>query len=152
MISLLHVNILIALFDAAHQRHDDAHHWMELNRKNGWATCPITQNGCIRIISQPGYSGQLSIHDISNRLWNSTNVEDHHFFQDSISLCDPTKFHHTKIKSSKALTDLYLLGLAVENDARLVTFDTRIAPGMVKNALKENLLVLTKIPQADSPN
>ena len=152
MISLLDVNILIALFDAAHHRHDDAHNWLAVNRSQGWATCPITQNGCIRIISHPGYSGHLSIPDISSRLWNAIHAEDHHFFEDSISLCNPDRFHHSEMQSSKALTDLYLLGLAVKNKARLVTFDTGIVPDMVKNALKKNLVVLQKIPEAGFTN
>jgi toxin-antitoxin system PIN domain toxin len=152
MISLLDVNILIALFDAAHHRHDDAHNWLAENRSQGWATCPITQNGCIRIISHTGYSGHLAIPDISSRLWNAIHVADHHFFEDSISLCNPDRFHHSEMLSSKALTDHYLLGLAVEKKARLVTFDTGIAPDMVKNALKDRLVVLKKIPEVDSPN
>ncbi|HKC25464.1 MAG TPA: VapC toxin family PIN domain ribonuclease, partial [Thermoanaerobaculia bacterium] len=46
MIALLDVNLLIALFDAAHVHHTPAQAWLARNRSLGWATCPITQNGC----------------------------------------------------------------------------------------------------------
>ena len=71
---LLDVNILIALFESVHLRHEEAHDWLDTKRLNGWATCPITQNRCIRIISQPTYSVRLPVWDISQRLWNAVNV------------------------------------------------------------------------------
>ena len=49
MRSLLDVNVLIALLDAEHVHHDAAREWMRENIRHGWATCPITQNGCLRI-------------------------------------------------------------------------------------------------------
>ena len=54
-IALLDVNVLVALFDPAHNNHEDAHRWFGRNRKHGWATCPITINGCIRVLSNPAY-------------------------------------------------------------------------------------------------
>ena len=50
---LLDVNVLIALIDPAHEFHAPAHFWFQQNRKHGWATCPITENGCLRILSKP---------------------------------------------------------------------------------------------------
>jgi predicted nucleic acid-binding protein len=55
MISLLDANMLIALFDEAHVHHQAAHDWLLINRSTGWATCPLTENACIRIMSQPSY-------------------------------------------------------------------------------------------------
>jgi predicted nucleic acid-binding protein len=57
MRALLDVNVLIALLDAAHVHHGSARAWLEANIATGWASCPLTQNGCIRILSQPAYPG-----------------------------------------------------------------------------------------------
>ena len=54
-VALLDVNVLVAIFDPAHENHEDAHRWFGRNRKYGWATCPVTINGCIRVLSNPAY-------------------------------------------------------------------------------------------------
>ncbi len=55
MRALLDVNVLIALLDQDHIFHEVAMGWLETEIRHGWASCPITQNGCIRIMSNPGY-------------------------------------------------------------------------------------------------
>ena len=55
MRALLDVNVLIALLDSAHIHHAQTMTWLSGNITSGWASCPLTQNGCIRIMSQPGY-------------------------------------------------------------------------------------------------
>lgn len=49
------VNVLIALFDPAHVHHESAHLWFTTARGAGWAACPITENGFIRVVSNPAY-------------------------------------------------------------------------------------------------
>jgi len=142
MIALLDANFLIALFDAAHVHHQKAHDWLATNRKNGWATCPLTQNACIRIISQPAYPGRLAIADIARRLHRSTSVADHHFWPDHISLCDPSRVKHKRILSPKYLTDLYLLALAVEKQGKLVTFDRNIPTDAISSVSDGNLEII----------
>jgi len=51
MRSLLDINVIIALLDRGHVMHGAARHWMERELHHGWATCPITQNGVLRIMS-----------------------------------------------------------------------------------------------------
>ena len=68
MRALLDVNVLIALLDAAHVHHRLATAWLARELKFGWASCPITQLGCIRIMSQPAYPGALRTGDIATRL------------------------------------------------------------------------------------
>ena len=53
MRALLDVNVLIALLDAGHASHSAALRWFSANAAAGWASCPITQNGCVRILSHP---------------------------------------------------------------------------------------------------
>lgn len=50
---LLDVNVLIALFDSAHIHHVQAHEWFSKNAFQGWVTCPVTENGLLRILSHP---------------------------------------------------------------------------------------------------
>ncbi len=126
MIALLDANMLIALFDAAHLQHQRAHQWLAQNRAHGWATCPLTQNACIRIISQSVYPGRLAVADIARRLRQAIDAPDHRSWRDTISICDSTLFDHSKMLTPKHLTDIYLLGLAVANRGRLVTFDRHI--------------------------
>jgi hypothetical protein len=54
-IALLEANVLVALFDPAHSNHEEAHRWLSRNGRFGWATCPMTINGCIRVLSNPAY-------------------------------------------------------------------------------------------------
>ncbi len=112
--------MLIALLDAAHVHHQQTHQWFAKNRASGWATCPLTQNACIRIISQPAYPGHLPVADIARRLRQATAAADHHFWPDSISLGDAAIFDHSQILTPRHLTDLYLLALAAGRNARLV--------------------------------
>lgn len=142
MIALLDINMLIALFDAAHVHHKAAHSWMTRNRLLGWATCPMTQNGCVRVMSQPQYPGRVSVAEIVRRLAAAVAVEEHTFWPDSISLCDSSRFESERILTPKTLIDIYLLGLAQENSGRLVTFDRTIPLAAVSDAKARHLLVL----------
>lgn len=142
MTSLLDANLLIALFDEAHVHHQAAHQWLSANRSQGWATCPLTENACVRIIAQPSYPGRLSIAEISRRLHQATSSSDHHFWADDIRLSDPSRFDHSQIVSPKQLTDIYLLALAVEHAGRLTTFDKGIPLRAVPSASALSLCVL----------
>jgi uncharacterized protein len=142
VIALLDINMLIALFDAAHVHHRSAHAWLEKNQSLGWATCPITENGCIRVMSQPQYPGRLPVREIARRLAAAVAVAEHTFWSDSISICDSRRFNLDHLLTSKALTDVYLLGLAKKKGGRLVTFDRTISSAAVTGARAEHLLIL----------
>ena len=60
MRALLDVNVLIALLDDQHLHHAIAKRWFVEHLELGWATCPLSQNGCARILSQPAYSNAIS--------------------------------------------------------------------------------------------
>ena len=55
MRALLDINVIIALLDANHVMHACARRWLERELETGWASCPVTQNGVLRILSQPAY-------------------------------------------------------------------------------------------------
>ncbi len=48
---LLDVNLLLALSDPMHFHHNSAHRWLAEKVQRAWATCPLTENGFIRIAS-----------------------------------------------------------------------------------------------------
>lgn len=142
MIALLDINMLVALFDAAHVHHRAAHAWMKKNRSLGWATCPITENGCVRVMSQAQYPGRVSVSEIVRRLAAAVTVAEHTFWPDSISICDSERFDSSRILTPRNLTDIYLLGLAQKNGGRLVTFDRSIPLAAVPGAKARHLVVV----------
>lgn len=142
MIALLDVNVLIALIDPAHKFHRTARDWALKNSSSGWASCPLTQNGCVRIISQPGYQQPVPILQAIQTLQNLCQSPLHQFWPDDLSLLDATAFDHGKIHGHRQLTDLYLLGLAVKHQGRFVTLDGAIALSAVKGAKKQHLVAL----------
>ncbi len=142
MRSLLDVNVLIALMDANHSSHRTAMAWLADHGAAGWASCPITQNGCIRIIAHPGYPNTKPVPSIVNRLRAATENPVHQFWADDLSLLDDLAIDSTRVHGPRQLTDVYLLALAVAHGGQLVTFDASIAKDAVRGATRSNLLCL----------
>ena len=142
MRALLDVNVLIALHDSDHVHHHPASAWLRTHIAHGWASCPLTQNGCLRIMSQPGYAKPQPLASLVSMLARSTSTRFHAFWPDAISVLDRTHFHHGYIHSPRQLTGLYLLALAVHHGGRLVTFDQRIPLSAVPQARAEHRVIL----------
>jgi toxin-antitoxin system PIN domain toxin len=142
MRALLDVNVLIALLDADHSLHAPALSWFAGNAKSGWASCPITQNGCLRVMSHPGYPNPLPVRSIVERLADATANAAHAFWADDVSLLDTRVVDPGRIHGPRQVSDLYLLALAVRNRGRLVTFDRAISLDAVRGAEKKHVLVL----------
>jgi hypothetical protein len=144
MRALLDVNVLIALLDPDHSFHRRAHEWWAANKKSGWASCPLTENGCVRIISNPGYSQrvQFTAGDVISNLRTFTQNTDHEFWSDDLSLLDVSVFAAERIHRSRQITDFYLLSLAAHRNAQLATFDTNIPLSAVKTAIPKNLCAI----------
>ena len=144
MRALLDINVIIALFDPDHSLHNRAHSWWASNRKLGWASCPISDNGVIRIMTNPAYSRRapFSPSDIISRLQSFSEQTDYEFWPDELSICDVKTFAHNRVLGSRQLTDIYLLALAADRGGRLATFDQSISLSAVAIAKQENLVVL----------
>ncbi len=144
MTALLDTNVLIALFDAAHVHHEAAHEWLQSNRSGGWATCPLTENGFIRVVANPSYPGRrTSIADAVQRLRVFRESGDHVFWPDSASLTDASSIDPRHIGGHQQITDVYLLSLAVRHNGRLATFDRTIRVAAVKGATSSHLECIT---------
>ena len=142
MRGLLDVNVLIALLDADHSLHGRATEWFAAHAKAGWASCPITQNGCVRVMSHPGYPHPLPVRAIVERLADAAASALHQFWPDDVSLLDPKVVDAGRMHGPRQLTDLYLLALAVHRRGRFVTFDAGVALEAVRGAQKQHLLTL----------
>ncbi len=142
MRALFDVNILIALLDSDHTSHGVAWSWFAKHAREGWASCPITQNGCVRIMSNPSYPNTLPVRAVVERLADACKDDVHEFWPDEISLLDPDVVDRTRIHGPRQLTDIYLLALAVEREGRFVTFDTGVPLAAVRDATADNLVVL----------
>jgi toxin-antitoxin system PIN domain toxin len=144
MRALLDVNVVIALLDPDHAFHERAHDWWARNAKSGWASCPIVENGVVRIMSNPSYSEKTRFTpgDLISRLQTFAGQTNHEFWPDDVSLRDGKIFTAERIHSSRQLTDLYLLALAGKHGGRLATFDKGIPISAVCLAKMENLCVI----------
>ena len=142
MRALLDVNVLIALFDADHSLHAQALRWFGENAKAGWASCPLTQNGCIRIMSQPAYPNCVPVSAIAARLQEAVSQPQHEFWPDSVSALDGSIIDTSRIHGAKQLPDVYLLALAVQHGGRLVTFDRSLPASAAVKAQKKHLVVI----------
>jgi toxin-antitoxin system PIN domain toxin len=143
MVALLDVNVLVALFDPTHVHHEAAHEWFGPTRNRGWATCPITELGLIRVLSNPVYSGRRTTAlDARHRLAQFAGSGQHYFWPDTVSLRDDDVFDLASMMGHRQLTDLYLLGTAVANRGVLATFDRGIARACVKSATTEHVIVI----------
>ncbi len=127
---LLDVNALIALIDPSHVHHERAHDWFAAEGMADWLSSPTTENGTVRVVSNPRYSNTQSPATVLASLESLCSVGGHRFVADDVSLLDDG-FDRERLLSSSQLTDSYLLRLAVRHGARLATFDRRIATSAV---------------------
>ena len=142
-VALLDVNVLVALFDPNHVHHDAAHRWFAAHRHAGWATCPLTENGLVRVLSQTAYTPVPEARAlIVGRLVTFCRSGGHVFWNDAVTLRDARVFARPLPIGPRQVTDAYLLGLACKRDGRLATFDRSIPLGAVVEARAEHLEII----------
>lgn len=142
MRALFDVNALIALVHRQHIHHDAAHAWLGENLASGWASCPLTQNGFVRIMSQPKFPGSISSGAALDLLRRAIAAGNHEFWSDDLSLADSAHFSGNGILAHHQVTDSYLLALAASRRGRLVTFDRALSARAAIKAEAENLVIL----------
>ena len=137
MIFLLDVNVLIALIDPGHVQHDAAHEWFASQGHRSWATCPMTENGVVRIVGHSRYPNTPgSPAAVMSLLAGLTALPGHTFWPDALSLRDQKVFDATRMLSSAQVTDSYLLALAHAHRGQLASFDRRLVTDAVRGAAK----------------
>lgn len=134
---LLDVNVLIALVDPAHVQHEAAHEWFAKQGHKSWATCPLTENGLLRIVGHLRYPNSpgtpAAVVDI---LVGLRGLAGHCFWPDDISLTDPGRIDASRLLNHGQVTDSYLLALAQAHGGKLASFDRRLVVNAVRDGAK----------------
>ena len=143
---LLDVNVLIALIDPAHQHHSPVHRWFLAHRAQGWATCPLTENGFVRIVSERAYPNlRITPAEAADLLaaLKKGSAKTHQFWSDDVSITDPARFDLRALLSGKQVTDAYLVALCVHHRGSLATLDQHIPWRAVPGAKSSILAMIT---------
>lgn len=143
MRALLDVNVWIALFDDAHLHAEQANAFIETPAVR-IATCPLVENGVIRVMNLPGYGrrGPVGLAAVRDQLRRACTDLDHEFWPDDVSLRDEAVVDFGRIHGHNQITDVYLLALAVRHRGCLVTFDQSVALAAVPGAQQRHLKIL----------
>lgn len=148
---LLDVNVLIALLDQDHVHHGQAQDWFHTHGRVDWATCPITENGAIRILGHSRYpKGPGTPAAAAELLSGLRQLAGHSFWGDEISLFDAPHVQLAAIGTPAQISDPCLLALAVHRSGKLVTFDRRLTAAGVRGGTQALHLIPASDPQQGS--
>ena len=144
---LLDLNVLLAWLWPTHEAHQAAQLWMTAHRQEPWATCPLTEMGFLRIVTNksfsphaPGWAEAVKI--LSKHTQNSPH---HQFWKDSLTLREIDRRLGTRIQGPSQIADAYLLCLARVNKGMLVTFDAKARALAPKSSADHDLLVILRV-------
>ena len=137
--ALLDVNALVALAWDAHVHHAAVRAWFASSAAKGWATCPVTESGFVRVSSNPKVlPNPISVEQARAVLRALREHEAHRFLHDDVSLADA---EIPALQGYRQVTDAHLLAIARRHRTRLVTFDT----AAVKLAVSDEVELLTTL-------
>ena len=141
----MRVTWAIALLWPSHAEHEGAARWFQRHRSSGWASCPLTQSGFVRIVSNPAFSRDaVTPREASDLLAVNTASGDHVFWSDDVPFGEATAFAGARLVGHQQVTDAYLLGLAIRRGGVLVTLDKGIAALTAqKSSERKALLVMS---------
>ncbi len=143
MVSLLDVNTMVALAWPNHVHHEPAHRWFAEHHTEGWATCPLTESGFVRVSSSPRATPEArSPGEAVLLLRKIVELPYHTFWTDAVSLARNEEIRLERITGYRQVTDLHLLLLAIANGGRLVTFDRGVEQLVPQGIGSEALVVL----------
>lgn len=142
MVYLLDVNVLIALVDPAHVQHDQAHEWFARVGRKRFATCPLTENGLVRIVGHPKYPNSPGPPSaVLQALAAIRGLRGHEFWPADVSIADKAFFAPELLSSHSRVTDSYLLALAHAHGGQLATMDHKLATEVVPQGKKALALI-----------
>lgn len=133
MTFLLDVNVLVALIAPDHPMHDAAHRWFDAEGRNGWATCPLTENGALRVLGDPKLDGSPGTPGgVIPLLKSLLDQGQRSFWADDVRLVDSPLVDAGRLLRREDVTDTHLLALAVSREGALATFDRKLRTDTVK--------------------
>ena len=123
---LLDVNVMVALLDPSHIHHEPAHQWWAGHAGKPWATCAITENGLVRVLTRPRYPNRVeTVGEAVGLLsgWKTAHRATHRWWPIDVSLTDRSLFEPEKLTGPGQVTDACLLGVARRHGGAFVSFD-----------------------------
>ncbi len=127
-IVLLDVNVLIALAWPSHIHHESAHRWFSAIRSSGWATCPLTQSGFVRVSANTRvFPDSVTPQEALTLLADIVTVDGHHFWSDTVNLSSSEYIEPNKILGFRQVTDAHLIAIALSHHGRIASFDKGLA-------------------------
>ena len=141
-VALLDVNVLVALLDSNHVHYRAVWNWFDEGAVTGWASCPITQNGLVRVLSQPSYPGGITVGAATEMLASACAEPQHEFWSCDISMLNESNVDRRRLHGHRQVTDVYLLALAVQRDGCFVTLDRAVPRSAVPGPRPHHLEVL----------
>ena len=118
------LNVLVAAAWPNHLHHPVARRWFMEQASQGWATCPVTQSGFLRLSSNPRIvEDAVSPQEARRLLQRMIRFGDHSFWPDDLGWTGEWDLPLSLLTGHRQITDAYLLGLAVLHGGRLVTLD-----------------------------
>lgn len=144
-VALLDVNVLIALLWEEHPFHNGCAEWFAVAAASGWATCPITESGCVRLLSNPAFTANPPSVDSALRILQTATESgvNHHFWSDDLPL-SALRAQWGKGLSHKQITDAYLIALAIHHQGSVVTFDSKMVALAGDGKVDANVLVILR--------
>jgi hypothetical protein len=143
VIGLLDVNVLVALAWPNHVHHVAATEWFGGHHRDGWATCPITESGFVRVSSNRRVTPAATTPEAAIRLLRElTALEGHTFWSDDTSIARSPWIAAEKLMGHGQVTDAHLVAVTLSRGGRLVTFDDGIAEILPPGATKELFVLL----------
>lgn len=147
MTFLLDVNVLIALIDSQNSQHKAAHNWFSRIAQKSWETCPLTENGVLRVVGNPRFPNSPgNPRTVGESLDSLLGQPRHEFWSDDTSLLDRGKFDLRRLLNASQVTDSYLLGLASAHGGQLATLNRRLIPDAAQNGAQGLHLISPNAP------
>ena len=142
MTALLDVNVLIALAWPNHVHHAAARAWFSERQEDGWATCPLTEAGFVRVSCNPAVvRHQVTVLDAITVLNGLTQVGNHVFWPLDQSILHLPKSIGARLQGYRQVTDAVLLAAAMQRDGELATLDGGME-SLVSEEERANLCVV----------
>jgi len=124
VIALLDVNVLVALAWPNHVHHRPALRWFRENQDDGWATCPMTQSGFVRVSSnRSALPDAKSPHEAVLLLRRIADLPGHVFWDDDVAMATSNEVEPSRLQGHRQVTDAHLVALAIRRNGCLATFD-----------------------------
>lgn len=134
MTSLPDVNVLIALAWPNHVHHAATWAWFKAHQEEGWATCPLTEAGFVRVSCNPSVVHHpVTPLDAIRVLKRLTQLGSHVFWPLDQSIVRLPDSIGVRLQGYRQITDAVLLATAMQRHGQLATLD-----GGIEGLVAEN--------------